>query len=525
MADAAPNTEAPPANPAVEALLAANASAAASPGPGTGTVTPAMSELPADQRDFSLKVSLADLSAKGTGLYAHKKYEEAAEVFAQAAEMQAEINGEMHNDNAEVLFLYGRALFEVGKNKSDVLGGKAPETQQPKKVKKAKAEPEAEVKNGGEADEAQQIAEEKVAIIAAQTTEGKKEVEAADKKKALFQFTGDENWDDSDEEEGAEGEEGEGEDEEEDDLAVSFEILEMAKLFFKRQMEEAAKQDGEADAESKGKDKAEETETNGANLKLRHIKERLADTHDLLAEIALENERYPDAVNDFRESLKYKQELHTDIASEVLAEAHFKLSLALEFSSVTKQSGGDDQQAAGGSSSAAQAEEPVDQALRDEAATEMEAAIASQRAKLQNKEVELATLHSVEDNEVTRRQIAECKELIAEMEQRLVDLRKPPIDVEAAVGLAGNAMGGILGQALGESAEQTEARITEAKKTAKDLSGLVRKKPVKDEKAAATEAAATNGSETNGKRKAEDDLAGDESDGKKAKVEDAVEAA
>ena len=44
----------------------------------------------------------------------------------------------------------------------------------------------------------------------------------------------------------------------------------------------------------KGKEKAEETETetNGANLKLRHIKERLADTHDLLAEISLENERY-----------------------------------------------------------------------------------------------------------------------------------------------------------------------------------------------------------------------------------------
>jgi HAT1-interacting factor 1 len=32
----------------------------------------------------------------------------------------------------------------------------------------------------------------------------------------------------------------------------------------------------------------------------KHIKERLADTHDLLAEISLENERFPGAVADFR---------------------------------------------------------------------------------------------------------------------------------------------------------------------------------------------------------------------------------
>lgn len=37
-------------------------------------------------------------------------------------------------------------------------------------------------------------------------------------------------------------------------------------------------------------------------------------------------------------------------------------------------------------------------------------------------------------------------------------------------------MGGILGAALGESSTETEARIEEAKKTATDLTGLVRKK-------------------------------------------------
>ena len=74
-------------------------------------------------------------------------------------------------------------------------------------------------------------------------------------------------------------------------------------------------------------------------------------------------------------------------------------------------------------------------------------------------------------------------------------------------------MGGILGAALGESAAETEARIEEAKKTAKDLSGLVRKK-VKDEPKAEA-----NG---NGKRKAEEPAVAEEP--KKARIEDAAEA-
>lgn len=71
-----------------------------------------------------------------------------------------------------------------------------------------------------------------------------------------------------------------------------------------------------------------------------------------------------------------------------------------------------------------------------------------------------------------------------------------------------NPAGGILGAALGESPADATARIEEAKKSAKDLSGLVRKKAKAEEPAS-----------TAGKRKAEDD--GVESDSKKVKVEGA----
>ena len=49
----------------------------------------------------------------------------------------------------------------------------------------------------------------------------------------------------------------------------------------------------------------------------------------------------------------------------------------------------------------------------------MELAIKSFQLKLQSKEVELATMASPEDNELARKAIAEMKEVIADMEQRV----------------------------------------------------------------------------------------------------------
>lgn len=144
----------------------------------------------------SIKVSLADLCAKGTAQYARKNYDEATDLFARASELQAELNGEMSPENAEILFLYGRSLFRVGQSKSDVLGGRAGgEKKKPNGAAKAK-KPEP-VKEKSELD---RVAEEGVVIIAAQNG-GTKVEEDAGAKKPLFQFTGDENFEDSDDDE------------------------------------------------------------------------------------------------------------------------------------------------------------------------------------------------------------------------------------------------------------------------------------------------------------------------------------
>lgn len=254
----------------------------ATPTPGTGTSTPM--QLDPEEAAKSLRVSLADLSAKAAALYSQKQYEDASEVYAQAAEMQAEMNGEMNPENAEILFLYGRALFKVGQSNSDVLGGKAPQTKkQPKPAKAATS------KNGSAAATASKTsgAVEAVDDAAAQGAANQENEEPKpEQKKALFQFQGDENFTDSEEEEAEEGE-GEEEEEEEDDLAVAFEILDLARLLFNKRLEDIQAED-EAQ-QGKGKEVAEPGNDSAA---VKHIKERLGDTHDLLAEISLENERY-----------------------------------------------------------------------------------------------------------------------------------------------------------------------------------------------------------------------------------------
>lgn len=250
--------------------------------------------------------------------------------------------------------------------------------------------------------------------------------------------------------------------------------------------------------------------------------------HDFADSVDL---RYPNAIEDGRTSLKYKMDLYPG-ESEIIAEAHYKLSLALEFASVTVS---DDD-------GAPSKREAMDQDLRDEAVREMELAIKSFKLKMQNKEVELATMASPEDNELARKGIQEMKEVIADMEQRvssgssdqtstkrpiankfvqLTDLKADPVDAKGLLGGDANPLGGILGAKLGETEAETKARVEEAKKTATDLTGLVRKKKAAPAEESVTSEAVVAPATSNGKRKAEDDEPEDNA-AKKAKTEEAV---
>ena len=479
---------------------------------------------------------LASLIAQATAKYAIKDYLPAADYYSQATELQAELNGEMAMENADLLYSYGKCLYFVAVKNSDVLGGEAAGA----KLGSVKAEKKKTKTTNGAAgslksdilptsDREQRQTEEVIAALVEekQGDDGPDTSKIAEtgEDKPFFQFTGDENWDDSDEDEGDEDDEGarketgaEAEAEDEyDDFANAFEVLDLARVLFLSKLQHL--QDQASAAAEKGK----ATATNHDSPEERMVKERIADIHDLQAEIALEGERFSNAVIDLRGALALKEELYPKESSE-LAECHYKLSLALEFSSVTQQHDKD-----GNPEGVAS----VDQNARDEAATQMSKAIESCKLRVKKEERELAALKGEEmaaKKEKLKIEIEDVKEMIGDMELRLAELRKPPVSINDPKGMGtldgSTPLNGILGQILGESKDEQKKRLEEASIGAKDLTGLVKRKkaksPTADVDLASRNAAVGGHSAMSGKRKAEDVV--DESDGmetaKKSKIDE-----
>ena len=351
---------------------------------------------------------LDDLSAQATARYTIKDYSSAAELYSRATEIQAELNGEMSPKNAELLYAYGRCLYHVAVSNSDVLGSKVAGEQ---RGDSGKIAAKRRRMNGTGATDGTGILKEKVTgEMATQVVEEKEEVkptkeEQTTEGKPYFQFTGDENFDESDASDEPESTEaGEDEDAEEDDFSNAYEVLDLARILLQRRLEELQERGGNGKSH-------EDLGTAGS------IKERLADTHDLQAEISLEGERFPNAVVDLRAALALKQELFPRYSS-ILAEAHFKLSLALEFSSVTQQKDDNREVEAGKQSH-------VDEVMREEAAVEMEEAIASCKLRIEQEEAALTSAlirnGAPAMPKVTRESIDDVKEIVKDMEQRVSD--------------------------------------------------------------------------------------------------------
>jgi HAT1-interacting factor 1 len=429
-----------------------------------------------------LQAKLEQLKASATQQYSLKNYSAAAEFYSEAAEVQDQVNGEMSIENSDLLYQYGRCLYHLGVSKSDVLGGKVAGnnngSEEPKSKKRKTAAPTAEGSAAG-ADktiaDALKNGEQKLAEVEEEKEDDvNAEPTAASSSKPFFQITGDENWTDSEEEDDDEdaGEGGDGEEEEEDDdFAIAYEILDVARVLLGRKLESLDASSPEA----------------------RQVKERLADTHDLQAEIKLENEQFADAITDAKAALSFKLQLYPQ-ESGMIAEAHYKLAIALDFASLPVTTAEDEEN--GIASSSAPKEEPkVNEEMRAEAATEMEKAIASCQLRIQGTEAS--------GKPQAASTIADIKSMVSEMKNRLVDLRNPSQALTTAGGPAdvpdgADPLRGVLGAMLGTSKAEQAKRIQEATSQANDLSGLVKKR----------------------KAKAVEDGAAPEGKGKKAKVED-----
>lgn len=427
------------------------------------------------------KEKLDELTTAASIHYSTKNFPAAAENYANAVEIQAELNGEMAPENAELLFYYGRALYKVAVAKSDVLGNKV--AQEDKKKKKSKKAAKAEAGEGSSA------------ANGAKAEPKDESVES----KPFFQLTGDENWTDSEEED--EEEEGE-EEEEDDDFGNAYETFELARVLYSKQLE--ALEGG--DAADKGKGKAE------LSPQARTIKEKIADCHGFLVDISLENERFHDAISDARAALALQEELKP-FEHENVTEGHYSLSLALEFASVRKVR---EDQMGTSSDTPADAEEAddskdsIDWDLRNEAARHTELAIQSLEARLKKEEAALSldtlTLEEKKEKEAI---VEDKKGMLEELTTRVADLKADPTKQEID-SIDPTVFQGLLGGLLGADAATQKAKIAEATKSANDVSGMVKKK--------AKPAPAVPQAGSSGKRKLEVD--GNKADGKRAKTEE-----
>jgi HAT1-interacting factor 1 len=430
------------------------------------------------------KEKLEELTQAASLQYSLKNFSAAADHYADAVEIQAELNGEMAPENAELLFYYGRALYKVAVAKSDVLGAKG--AQDDKKAKKAKKE----------------------AKEASNSTSGAKAEPTDDSSapkpaSAYFQLTGDENWDDSDDEEDEEAEEQE---EEEDDFGNAYEVFELSRVLYQKQLDSPAS-DATPD---KGKGRATLSPTERA------IKEKIADCHGFLVEISLENERFHDAVADARSSLALQEELNP-FEHENVTESHYSLSLALEFASVSKlrEDQVDAERQQGGAEKQAEDDQDgVNWELRNESAKHTELAIQSLQARLKKEEAALTgdTLTDAQKKE-KKTVIEDKRAMLEELQGRLKELKLDPTKQDYDT-IDQSVVQGLFGSLLGADAATQKAKLAEATQKANDVSQVVRKK-AKPAPAPAKPAAEASGS---GKRKLEVEDEG--ANGKRNKTEE-----
>merc|ERR1712227_77396 len=253
---------------------------------------------------------------------------DAVSSLAQACEMLSKQFGETDKECAEGYFYYGKALLELTRMESGVLGNALEgvpeeETENNKdleeKAEKAKEAKEGEKTDDGKKDEKTDDVkkEEKTEEAKKDKEEEKKDGEEAKEKEGEEAKETDEAMEEGDET-GTEGEEedeessdekkeeGEKKDEEEEpsNLQLAWEMLELAKVVYSKQLEA-----GEGD-------KA-------------HLEERLCSTMLALGEVSIENENYKQAVDDIQDCLKKQANLPKD--ARIVAETYYQLGVAQGF--------------------------------------------------------------------------------------------------------------------------------------------------------------------------------------------------
>lgn len=249
-------------------------------------------------------MSVNKLIYEGAKAMGEKRYEEAVEIYSEACQISNLENGK---DEPDLMFLYGKALFENAVCNNDVLGMKEQQKQGPDEPgedgKPAAKDEDDEANDGFQFSAA--VAEDEDEDDEAEEDEEQDEEQRKQQTDAS-----------SDEEvEEAAGEEGE----EQSDFEIAWEILELARIAYLKDLDSlekvpepymAHKDDGSA--------------------AFVHTVSRVADIHMIMGDIGLETENFAQCVDDYKKYVELVAKIY-GAGDGRYNEALFKLSLAYEF--------------------------------------------------------------------------------------------------------------------------------------------------------------------------------------------------
>lgn len=367
----------------------------------------------------------------GAKLYSGKEYEQAATSYADAC---AAYNEEHSRDDPDLLLLYGKALFQNGVAKSGVLGGVSG----------------VNTNNGNsgaagdkDADEEDEDEDEGRFQFHEGVAEEDNDEEESEGNVAFAQEEEDENEENEDEnnEDGPSADEEEAPEEEQSDFEAAWDILDLTRALFEESIEELEKEAAGIEPPFLASDDDEPKTKYVETIK------KLSETYDLLGEVSLETENFPQAASDLESCLELRQKLYNKATSSWISESHYKLSLALEFC----------------------VEDPE---LRSQAAKHVKLAISIVKAQTAAKP-DLEEAKKIEN-----------ADLLRDLEERYKELQKDPEQEVQAEQL--DIIKGLLGEAVGgPSAVNVLTEKIQRKPQVNDLSSMVKKRKAKPESDAA----------------------------------------